>query len=74
MNRWNGSNLQRGRILAVAAAIALGAGCATVPPDRPGRVIVLKAWDEPIGDGGCKIGYDLIYPADLPEQIGRAHV
>jgi hypothetical protein len=58
------------RTASVAATLLLIlAGCATAPPAPDDERIVLRAWEETIGGKGCKIGYDLIYPAGMPEHV-----
>jgi hypothetical protein len=68
MNGCESWNRRYSRALALAAAMTL-VGCATAPPATEDGAIVLRAWEETIGGGGCKIGYDLIYPADMPEHV-----
>ena len=53
----------------VLAAVMTVVGCASVPSSSEDEAIVLRAWEETIGGGGCKLGYDLIYPADMPEHV-----
>ena len=62
--------------VAVAAPVlaVLFAGCAGGPETAPrradadGAAVVLKAWEEVDGTS-CRLGYDLVYPADMPEHV-----